>query len=54
LETKGAALSQTTEFLAFYALPFVPNPIVHPSFKELFQVSIYFAEVMFMMIFLMG
>lgn len=39
LETKGAALSQTTEFLPFYALPFVPNPMVHPSFKELFQVS---------------
>lgn len=36
LETKGAALSQTTEFLPFYALPFVPNPMVHPSFKELF------------------
>ncbi|XP_064313575.1 lisH domain-containing protein ARMC9 isoform X2 [Phalacrocorax carbo] len=39
LETKGAALSQTTEFLPFYALPFVPNPTVHPSFKELFQDS---------------
>ncbi|KAF7236974.1 LisH domain-containing protein ARMC9 [Varanus komodoensis] len=39
LETKGAALSQTTEFLPFYALPFVPNPMIHPSFKELFQES---------------
>ncbi|XP_045701755.1 lisH domain-containing protein ARMC9 isoform X1 [Phyllostomus hastatus] len=39
LETRGAALSQTTEFLPFYALPFVPNPAVHPSFKELFQDS---------------
>ncbi|KAL8188232.1 UNVERIFIED_CONTAM: LisH domain-containing protein armc9 [Gekko kuhli] len=39
LETKGAALSQTTEFLPFYALPFVPNPVIHPSFKELFQDS---------------
>ncbi|XP_052606497.1 lisH domain-containing protein ARMC9 isoform X5 [Peromyscus californicus insignis] len=39
LEAKGAALSQTTEFLPFYALPFVPNPEVHPSFKELFQDS---------------
>ncbi|KAM4836502.1 lisH domain-containing protein ARMC9 isoform 2-T3 [Thomomys bottae] len=39
LETKGAALSQTTEFLPYYALPFVPNPMVHPSFKELFQMS---------------
>uniref|UniRef100_A0A672QWK6 LisH domain-containing protein ARMC9 n=1 Tax=Sinocyclocheilus grahami TaxID=75366 RepID=A0A672QWK6_SINGR len=34
LETRGAALSQTTEFLPFYALPFVPNPTVHPSFQD--------------------
>ncbi|XP_047665869.1 lisH domain-containing protein ARMC9 isoform X2 [Tachysurus fulvidraco] len=39
LETRGAVLSQTTEFLPFYALPFVPNPVTHPSFKELFQDS---------------
>ncbi|XP_058257570.1 lisH domain-containing protein ARMC9 isoform X1 [Hemibagrus wyckioides] len=39
LETRGAVLSQTTEFLPFYALPFVPNPVAHPSFKELFQDS---------------
>ncbi|XP_041861320.1 lisH domain-containing protein ARMC9 isoform X2 [Melanotaenia boesemani] len=37
LETRGSALSQTTEFLPYYALPFVPNPSVHPSFKDLFQ-----------------
>ncbi|XP_075717954.1 lisH domain-containing protein ARMC9 isoform X2 [Rhinoderma darwinii] len=39
LETSGAALSQTTEFLPFYALPFVPNPAAHPSFRDLFQDS---------------
>ncbi|XP_054458520.1 lisH domain-containing protein ARMC9 isoform X2 [Anoplopoma fimbria] len=39
LETRGAALSQTSEFLPYYALPFVPNPTVHPSFKYLFQDS---------------
>ncbi|XP_021102634.1 lisH domain-containing protein ARMC9 isoform X5 [Heterocephalus glaber] len=39
LETRGTALSQTTEFLPFYALPFVPDPRAHPSFKELFQDS---------------
>ncbi|XP_064186102.1 lisH domain-containing protein ARMC9 isoform X1 [Anguilla rostrata] len=39
LETRGAALSQTTEFLPFYALPFVPNPMVHPAFRALFQES---------------
>ncbi|KAK5930707.1 hypothetical protein CgunFtcFv8_026923 [Champsocephalus gunnari] len=38
LETRGASLSQTAEFLPYYALPFVPNPTVHPSFKNLFQV----------------
>ncbi|CAB1314356.1 unnamed protein product, partial [Coregonus sp. 'balchen'] len=39
LETRGVALSQTTEFLPYYALPFVPNPMVHPSFRDLFQDS---------------
>ncbi|ESO95759.1 hypothetical protein LOTGIDRAFT_214855 [Lottia gigantea] len=37
LENRGATLSQTTEFLPFYALPFVPNPKAHPSYKELFE-----------------
>lgn len=36
IETRGASLSQTTEFLPFYALPYVPDPKVHPSYKELF------------------
>ncbi|XP_034530753.1 lisH domain-containing protein ARMC9 isoform X2 [Notolabrus celidotus] len=39
LETRGAALSQSTKFLPYYALPFVPNPTIHPSFKDLFQDS---------------
>lgn len=39
LETRGASLSQTTEFLPYYALPFVPNAKSHPSYKELFSVS---------------
>ena len=29
-------LSKTTEFLQYYALPFVPNPKSHPTFKTLF------------------
>ncbi|KAL5022853.1 hypothetical protein ScPMuIL_002008 [Solemya velum] len=37
LETRGSTLSQTTEFLPFYALPFVPSPTSHPSYKELFS-----------------
>ncbi|KAJ3599745.1 hypothetical protein NHX12_033701 [Muraenolepis orangiensis] len=36
-DTRGAALSQTTEFIPYYALPFVPNPRIHPSFRDLFQ-----------------
>jgi hypothetical protein len=39
LENRGATLSQTTEFLPYYALPFVPNPRGHPSYKELFTVN---------------
>lgn len=39
LETKGSALSQTTEFLPYYALPYIPDPISHPSFKPLFVSS---------------
>lgn len=39
LETKGSALSQTTEFLPYYALPYIPDPTSHPSFKPLFVVS---------------
>ncbi|KAI9222144.1 hypothetical protein BC828DRAFT_379215 [Blastocladiella britannica] len=36
LETRGAQLSQTTEFLPFYALPYLPDPTLHPSFSNLF------------------
>lgn len=39
IETRGSSLSQTTEFLPFYALPFVPNPKTHPSYKEVFTAS---------------
>jgi len=36
LDTKGVELSKTSEFLAFYALPYIPSPIDHPSFKALY------------------
>lgn len=39
IENRGSSLSQTTEFLPFYALPFVTNPKTHPSYRELFAVS---------------
>lgn len=42
LESKGSVLSDCAEFLPFYALPYVPHPKTHPSFQELFQVSIDF------------
>jgi hypothetical protein len=37
LETRGAGLAHTGEFLAYYALPFVPALDRHPSFEHLFQ-----------------
>ncbi|PVD35296.1 hypothetical protein C0Q70_02256 [Pomacea canaliculata] len=36
IETRGSNLSQTTEFLPYYALPFVTNPKTHPSYREIF------------------
>ena len=40
LETKGSNMSQTTEFLPFFALPFIPNPRNHPSLQDIFQVCV--------------
>lgn len=37
LDTKGKDLSETSEFLAYYALPYIGNPIDHPSFKNMFS-----------------
>lgn len=39
IETTGSqdpVLSQTSEFVTYYALPYVPNPFEHKSFKHLF------------------
>ena len=36
LETKEIELSKTTEFLAYYALPYVSNSKEHPSYQNLF------------------
>lgn len=33
METKGQDLSRTSEFLQFYALPYVQNPLQHDTFK---------------------
>ena len=34
-------LSQTSEFVTYYALPYVPNPLDHKSFKHLFTPQFY-------------
>ncbi|CAH8837553.1 unnamed protein product [Trichobilharzia szidati] len=39
LETKGSVHSQNTEFLAYYALPYVPKPNEHPIYQQLFEES---------------
>ena len=36
IDKYGADFSQTTEFLSFYALSYVENPITHSSFSNLF------------------
>ncbi|KAJ3128411.1 LisH domain-containing protein armc9 [Nowakowskiella sp. JEL0407] len=36
LETRGSELCKTTQYLSFYALPYVPDPRTHPSFQEIF------------------
>ena len=43
LETDGAPLAVTPEFLAYYAMPYVPEINRHPSFKELFTSEWAFA-----------
>ena len=37
IETRGRDVARTEEFLPFYALPYVPQPQYHPTFKTLFE-----------------
>ena len=39
LDSRGAELSKTSEFLAFYALPYIAKPIDHPSFQSLYTME---------------
>ncbi|KAM3174106.1 hypothetical protein ACTXT7_011207 [Hymenolepis weldensis] len=39
LDTKGKALSQISEFLPFYAFPYVEKPKSHPVYKQLFDLN---------------
>ena len=41
LDQDGAILSGHQEFITYFALPFVSEPHVHPSFKHLFEVTNY-------------
>lgn len=36
LESRGSELCKTPQYLSYYALPYVPDPKLHPSFRELF------------------
>mmetsp|Transcript_14598 Transcript_14598/g.23043 ORF Transcript_14598/g.23043 Transcript_14598/m.23043 type:complete len:353 (-) Transcript_14598:187-1245(-) len=37
LDTKGPFLSRKEEFLPYFSLPSVPNPMTHPAFRDLFD-----------------
>ena len=39
LENRGQTLAHSGEFLAFYALPYIPQPHLHPSFEDLFSLD---------------
>ena len=39
LDSRGSELSKTSEFLAYYALPYIANPMEHPSFQALFSME---------------
>ena len=47
LDQDGAILSGHQEFITYFALPFVAEPHLHPSFKHLFEVSLTFLLVNF-------
>ena len=44
LETCSPSLGTVPEILPFYALPYVPDPNLHPAFRNVFQVNfiVYF------------
>ena len=36
MDSKGSDFAQTTEFIQYFAFPYVPNPKEHQSFKHIF------------------
>ncbi len=43
LESRGGELAGNNELAALFALPYVPDPAQHPSFKKLFLVCSFFS-----------
>lgn len=37
LDTRGQELSQTTELLPYFALPYMPRPAEHPAIQHIFK-----------------
>lgn len=48
---KGQAISQTSDILPLFALPFVASPDKHASFQELFSVSDFYDKFSVHMVF---
>jgi hypothetical protein len=48
---KGQAISQTSEILPLFALPFVQSPDKHASFQDLFSVRFCFSFEKFLSFF---
>lgn len=39
LDAEGSAFSKSEEVLAYFALPYIPNPSEHPAFKSIFSIK---------------
>jgi hypothetical protein len=41
IETRGRALSQNVDYLAYFALPYVPNVKDNPGYQRILSVIIF-------------
>ena len=48
-DREGSFLASEQEYIHFFALPFVMEPREHPSFKALFEVSITYLRLSFIL-----
>ncbi|OMJ70019.1 hypothetical protein SteCoe_32107 [Stentor coeruleus] len=39
LDAEGSSFSKSDEVLAYFALPYIPNPSEHPAFKSIFSIK---------------